>query len=233
MTAKKVIDAAWLHGPSYDLASQAAFALESAQLLQSPEIAAEHAELRTSLEKRTELLREVQAMCRRRGKEIDGRKVYEARLKADIATLTATVRAQDRQIAALTTRLAEYERPADEDPITFALTPEAEQAVDRLTRMLAPTQVLREDESLAVCRCAEPGADPYECQADDCTHEFSELNPFAGARPVDKPSAEVSRRCDRCDWRTSVWHVDDGSADEELQSHVARVHSVPETGGVS
>ncbi|MCI3271437.1 hypothetical protein [Streptomyces cylindrosporus] len=45
LKAKKVIEAAWLHGPSYDLASQAAFALESAQLLQSPETAAEHAQL--------------------------------------------------------------------------------------------------------------------------------------------------------------------------------------------
>lgn len=46
MAAKKVIDAAWLHGPSYDLASQAAFALESAQLLMSPEVAAELVQLR-------------------------------------------------------------------------------------------------------------------------------------------------------------------------------------------
>jgi chromosome segregation ATPase len=38
--AKKVIDAAWLHGGAYDLSSQAAFALESAQMLQSPETAA-------------------------------------------------------------------------------------------------------------------------------------------------------------------------------------------------
>lgn len=44
LAAKKVIDAAWLHGDAYDLSSQAAFALESAQLLQSPETAAEAAE---------------------------------------------------------------------------------------------------------------------------------------------------------------------------------------------
>lgn len=42
MLAKKTIEAAWLHGPSYDLATQAAEALESAQLLQSPETAAAH-----------------------------------------------------------------------------------------------------------------------------------------------------------------------------------------------
>lgn len=40
MLAKKTIEAAWLNGPSYDLATQAAEALESAQLLQSPETAA-------------------------------------------------------------------------------------------------------------------------------------------------------------------------------------------------
>ncbi|MFF9270469.1 hypothetical protein [Streptomyces rochei] len=37
MTAKKVIEAAWLNGPTYDMATEAAEALESAQLLQDPE----------------------------------------------------------------------------------------------------------------------------------------------------------------------------------------------------
>lgn len=46
MTAKSLMDATWNDGPAYDLASQAAFALESAQLLQSPETAAEHERLR-------------------------------------------------------------------------------------------------------------------------------------------------------------------------------------------
>jgi hypothetical protein len=47
--AKKVIDAAWLHGDAYDLSSQAVFALESAQLLQSPETAAELEKLRAQV----------------------------------------------------------------------------------------------------------------------------------------------------------------------------------------
>lgn len=46
LAAKKVIEAAWLHGTSYDLASQAAFALESTCMLQSPEKAAELVALR-------------------------------------------------------------------------------------------------------------------------------------------------------------------------------------------
>ncbi len=74
------------------------------------------------------------------------------------------------------------------------------------------------------CRCGEPGADPYSCEAEDCTATFSELNPFAGARPVNVASAEVSRKCGRCEYRTSVWHVDDGSAEAELHEHVVRVH---------
>ncbi|MCG7204006.1 hypothetical protein [Streptomyces arenae] len=41
LAAKRVIEAAWLNGSSYDLATQAAEALQSAQLLQSPETAAE------------------------------------------------------------------------------------------------------------------------------------------------------------------------------------------------
>jgi hypothetical protein len=46
MLAKKTIEAAWLNGSSYDLATQAAETLESAQLLQSPEDAAELAAFR-------------------------------------------------------------------------------------------------------------------------------------------------------------------------------------------
>ncbi|MEU3096588.1 hypothetical protein ABZ690_17770 [Streptomyces sp. NPDC006967] len=45
-SALRVINAAWQHGPSYDLAAQAAFALESAHLLQSSETAAELERLR-------------------------------------------------------------------------------------------------------------------------------------------------------------------------------------------
>jgi hypothetical protein len=49
MLAKKTIEAAWLNGPAYDLATQAAEALESAQLLQSPETAADYERLRASM----------------------------------------------------------------------------------------------------------------------------------------------------------------------------------------
>lgn len=84
----------------------------------------------------------------------------------------------------------------------------------------------------AICRCDEPDVDPYSCEADDCQGEFSELNPFGGSsRPAHVASAEVSRTCP-CGYRTTVWHVDDGSAEEELHSHVSRVHDgiYPETG---
>lgn len=77
-----------------------------------------------------------------------------------------------------------------------------------------------------VCRC-DKGADPYACEAEpeDCTAEFPELNPFGGgARPVTERSAEVSRACPVCGWHTSVWHVDDGSAEAELHDHVLRLH---------
>lgn len=74
-----------------------------------------------------------------------------------------------------------------------------------------------------VCRCDEPDADPYECEADDCTGYFSELNPFGGA-PVRESDAKVSRTCPVCGWRTSEWHVDDGSAEADLHGHVTRAH---------
>lgn len=82
---------------------------------------------------------------------------------------------------------------------------------------------LGSDETAVKCRCGEPDADPYACEADDCTGEFSELNPFGGG-PVQGHDAKVSRTCTECGWKTSVWHVADGSAEEELHGHVTRAH---------
>lgn len=128
--------------------------------------------------------------------------------------------------------------------------PEPEPAPDAVTRVFAPVASLREPEPefhaylhhpyqrehdmpetggvsatepADVCRCDEPDVDPYECEADDCTAEFSELNPFGGGGPVEGHDAKVSRVCG-CGWRTSVWHVNDGSAEEELHGHVVRLH---------
>ncbi|MFH9403318.1 hypothetical protein ACH4JS_26735 [Streptomyces sp. NPDC017638] len=49
------------------------------------------------------------------------------------------------RIANLEQLLASKGRTVDEDPIAYALTPKAEASADRLTRMFAPTQALRED----------------------------------------------------------------------------------------
>lgn len=102
----------------------------------------------------------------------------------------------------------------------------------RLARMQA-----RRAARKAVCRCPlddyplpfAPIFDPYACEAEECHGYTSETNPFGGggARPVNERSAEVSRKCTACGWRTSVWHVDDGSADVELNRHKARTHGGP------
>lgn len=97
-------------------------------------------------------------------------------------------------------------------------------------RMLA-----RRNVRTAVCRCPldddyrpfAPVFDPYRCEVSDCHGYRSEEDPFGGglySRSVRTRSAEVSRPCDRCEFRTTVWHVDDGSAEEELHRHVVRVH---------
>jgi hypothetical protein len=112
-------------------------------------------------------------------------------------------------------------------------------------RWVQPTQaqikarmVARRNARKAVCRCPvddeprpfAPVFDPYRCEASDCHGYTSETDPFGGFyfRPAHTRSAEVSCRCKTCGWRTSVWHVDDGSAEEELHGHVTQVH-----GGVS
>ncbi|MFE5591499.1 hypothetical protein [Streptomyces sp. NPDC056549] len=94
--------------------------------------------------------------------------------------------------------------------------------LDHALEALAPRSAAR-----PTCHCDKPDADPYACEAEpeDCTGYHSELNPFSGSRPVSERSAEVSRTCSTCSWRTSVWHVDDGSADEELHRHMSRAHS--------
>lgn len=84
--------------------------------------------------------------------------------------------------------------------------------------------VTDEVQTATACRCDEPDADPYSCEADNCSGYFSELNPFGGSRPAAEPELKVSRKCSHCDYRTTVWHVDDGSAEAELHEHTVRVH---------
>lgn len=111
-----------------------------------------------------------------------------------------------------------YFVPAHLDPAEVRRTFWAREA--DLTDALGPLT------PVAICRCDQSDTDPYECESDDCTFAFSELNPFgSGARPINERSAEVSRKCDTCGWRTSVWHVDDGSAEAELHEHITRAHA--------
>ena len=95
--------------------------------------------------------------------------------------------------------------------------------------------VARRNARKDVCRCPldddyrpfAPVFDPYMCEASDCHGYRSEEDPFGGGsywRSVHTPSAAVSRPCGQCEFRTSLWHVDDGSAEEELHRHVVRVH---------
>lgn len=79
-------------------------------------------------------------------------------LRARVGDAVATVARQAQKIAELErianaerARVAELEgehassRTVDEDPIAYALTPKAAESVDKLTALLAPTQVLRLD----------------------------------------------------------------------------------------
>ncbi|MFI9154555.1 hypothetical protein [Streptomyces sp. NPDC053367] len=59
MQAKRLIDATWLNRPPYDLSSLAAEALESAQMLQSPETAAERAAAEVAVRVAEETLAEL------------------------------------------------------------------------------------------------------------------------------------------------------------------------------
>ncbi|WP_151480657.1 hypothetical protein [Streptomyces albicerus] len=150
LAAKKVIDAAWLHGDAYDLSSQAAFALESAQLLMSPETAAELARLRErfnaspaelSPEQRTALDEQLgdakpasTELVVSFGKAIRNRRDHEHPTWEDFYCLNLSSYMGERmapvlrrlldveaEAAQLRARLAEFERPVGEDPIAYAV----------------------------------------------------------------------------------------------------------------
>lgn len=102
-------------------------------------------------------------------------------------------------------------------------------------RQIKARMLARRNARKDVCRCPlddewrpfAPVFDPYMCEASDCHGYRSEEDPFGGgsySRSVRTRSAEVSRPCGQCEFRTSVWHVDDGSAEEEFHGHVVRVH---------
>ena len=88
-------------------AAGVAVALESACLLQSPEVAAEQVEQRKTLEQRTHLLREVQKMARQRGLEAKGRKAYGDRLKSENARLLAELHGARKEIRAIQSWITE------------------------------------------------------------------------------------------------------------------------------
>ncbi|MFD6740747.1 hypothetical protein ACWHA6_37935 [Streptomyces anthocyanicus] len=111
LAAKRVIDAAWVNGPAYDLASQAAFALESAQLLQSPDTAAEFEKL---LRWHDEDAKAIEAATRLRGD-----------LRSRIATLEADREESDREYEAATARIADLE--AERHTTNEAVSDAAEQ----------------------------------------------------------------------------------------------------------
>jgi hypothetical protein len=90
-----------------------AIALESAQMLQSPETAAEAARLRA------------------RVAELEAERHSTNESLSDAAE---HLRADRDRIAELEARLAEFERPADEDPIAYTLTEQAEVFVPRTER---------------------------------------------------------------------------------------------------
>ena len=136
--ARKHMWAAWALS-SEELASQAADTLIGLGMLVPEGGAAELERLR----------REVESSC------VDGARLIRAEQRtAELEAVLGTHRKDDQavierlraRIAALEAEVAEYEQPADEDPIAYVLTEKAEEPADKLTRLIAPAQALREDD---------------------------------------------------------------------------------------
>jgi hypothetical protein len=148
MQAKQLIERTWLAGPAYDLASQAAFALESAQMLQSPETAAERAAaedaVRVAGEALAELKREHEENTRLRERvaELEKRPSVEdvaAWLVKKAHEYNSTPKSRREPAADWLVRLASKAMRGAIRP-----RPSAEESADKLTRLLAPTQALRD-----------------------------------------------------------------------------------------
>lgn len=132
-----------------------AIALYSAQLLQSPETVAEmertaRAEAAPYWRQRAYRAENVQwdnalapggEVCAHPdcGQPVESEPCPEHSPAVALAQLRA-------RVTELETRLAEYERPADEDPIAYTLTDKAAVA-DGFTRLIAPIQAMRADEA--------------------------------------------------------------------------------------
>ena len=117
LAAKKVIDAAWLNGPSYDLSSQAAFALESAQLLQSPETAAELKRLRD----RVTELETAASDQQRKGFQAAIEVMRQEKLPMSVGLLEAQLELDDLDSAqpdGITQRIAPTQALRDEEDVT-------------------------------------------------------------------------------------------------------------------
>ncbi|MFF9129158.1 hypothetical protein [Streptomyces sp. NPDC014806] len=121
-TAAGVLAAAMQQGKA--LPANLAIALDSAQLLQSPETAAETARLRGELAKALE--------------QTAAARVHVTELEENLRAVNAGWSVSRARVAELEQQLAVKDRPADEDPICYALTPKA----DAITRRIAPTQAL-------------------------------------------------------------------------------------------
>ncbi|MFD8845504.1 hypothetical protein [Streptomyces pseudogriseolus] len=121
-----------------------AIALDAACLLNSPEHAAEDAALRAERHTTNEALSDAAEQLRAdrdRIAELEaelytaqahGRTLLEQRNAHahELLKLRPALHAAQARVVELEARLAEYERPADEDPIAFTLTPAADQLAE-------------------------------------------------------------------------------------------------------
>ncbi|MFD8254672.1 hypothetical protein [Streptomyces werraensis] len=166
------------------------------------------------------------------------------RCRSSLRDAAEQIAGLESDLGGATARVTELEA-GQENPLAFAEKLDAKSLDNFLIALASATEHEPQDAAIAriheliasyrkegvasVCRCGEPGVGPYVCEADDCSYDFPELNPFGGG-PVHGHDAKVSRKCSHCGWHTSVWHVDDGSAEEELHGHIVRAHGSTEGG---
>lgn len=153
--AADVIHRAQVNGAQ--TAAGLAMALESAQLLISPEVAAELEQLRRDVESnRVDGQRLIRAEQRRAELEAvlgshrrDDQAEIE-RLTNELAQRTQDLVDTDAERERLRARVVELEQLLADAPIAVTLTEKASVAADKLTRLLAPTQALRVEDPLGL-----------------------------------------------------------------------------------
>ncbi|MFD7978850.1 hypothetical protein [Streptomyces sp. NPDC059071] len=199
-----------------------AAALESACLLQSPESAAEQVELRETLERRTELLRDVQKIARNRTAEARGRQAYGDRLKAENAEMQAELHETRKEVRAIRSWISENTPFSGAVPGQVLRTLAWLHGSYHSYRSQVEKQYAKDQETLAQLRQLERQISELESERHSTNEALSKA--VERLAELEAAAAKVAEFCaDRASYITSIrnCHPDNSHDYDRWQGHAA------------